>query len=402
MAAVTFTRKAAAELRGRFQLALEAGADRTRPADAGARDARLGPRSRTSSASSPAPSTRSARTCCASVRSRPACRPASPSWTKCEDTRLRRQSWRDYRSQLKSAGDPLILELLEAGVRPSGPRRGVRDGLRERRRGVSRPGTAGVPDAKAAWAALDDVLEGAPEEAAGHDRSPTRRARRSRARSEFRRQWRRGAEASRPGASAGRRCSRRGTASPRSSRSGGPTTPAEKKTHRGRDCGPARATSGPTSSSRSSRQWRQYVYRLASSLLTARPRLRRPRSVVGCNTLNYGDLLQPGRAACCARTPTCAGRCSRSTAGCSWTSSRTPIRSRPRSCSLLAAGREPSRRAGSRSRRRLADGAAAPRRAVRRRRPEAVDLPLPARRHRHLQRASARGSSEPATARCCR
>ena len=80
MAAVTFTRKAAAELRGRFQLALEkelktAAGDRRAPSA-------FATRCRTSSDSSPARFTPSARTCCASGRSRPACRRVSPSWTR--------------------------------------------------------------------------------------------------------------------------------------------------------------------------------------------------------------------------------------------------------------------------------------------------------------------------------
>ena len=78
MAAVTFTRKAAAELRGRFQLALE---EQRKTADAGRRRYGFKRRCRTSSAFSPAPSTRSARTCSARGRSKQACLRASPSST---------------------------------------------------------------------------------------------------------------------------------------------------------------------------------------------------------------------------------------------------------------------------------------------------------------------------------
>ena len=70
MAAVTFTRKAAAELRGRFQLALEPRLATEAEADA-RRRIRPGA-ARTSSGCSPARFTPSARTSCASARSRPA------------------------------------------------------------------------------------------------------------------------------------------------------------------------------------------------------------------------------------------------------------------------------------------------------------------------------------------
>ena len=92
MSAVTFTRKAAAELRGRFQLALEdraaARESRLRQAESATptamarSSAGFEPRCRISSASSRAPFTRSARTSFANVLSRQACRPASPSSTR--------------------------------------------------------------------------------------------------------------------------------------------------------------------------------------------------------------------------------------------------------------------------------------------------------------------------------
>jgi ATP-dependent helicase/nuclease subunit A len=73
IAAVTFTRKAASELRGRFHLALEhelataRAAQRPGDANQAARLARI----------------EAARGCCASGRSSLACRPASPSSTRC-------------------------------------------------------------------------------------------------------------------------------------------------------------------------------------------------------------------------------------------------------------------------------------------------------------------------------
>ena len=60
--------------------------------------------------------------------------------------------------------------------------------------------------------------------------------------------------------------------------------------------------------------------------------------------LQHAQLRRPaahGRARCCATTPTCGRRCSRNTAGCSWTSSRTRTPSRPRSCSCCASRPKP-------------------------------------------------------------
>ena len=84
MSAVTFTRKAAAELRGRFQLALE---DQLQHGVPGFRTPSIAsrgfePRCRISNGFSRAPFTRSARTSFANVLSRQACRPASPSSTR--------------------------------------------------------------------------------------------------------------------------------------------------------------------------------------------------------------------------------------------------------------------------------------------------------------------------------
>ena len=122
MAAVTFTRKAASELRGRFHLALETTSSqgprgvRLQPDSGGAR-----PRGALaiSSASSPAPFTPSARACCASGPSNPASLPASPSWTRC-------RTWScataPGATSSPTRGPPAIrdmLALLETGVRPT-------------------------------------------------------------------------------------------------------------------------------------------------------------------------------------------------------------------------------------------------------------------------------------------
>ena len=157
MAAVTFTRKAAAELRGRFQLTLERALARRSPTRPGG--SALGRPCATSSGSSPGPSTRSAPTCSASGRWRPAWRRASPSWTRSPRTTSARRAWRDY---LDRAARRRL-----AG--PAGAARGRRDGratstaLRRRSattpRSRSPPGEAPRPDPAPARAALESVLD---------------------------------------------------------------------------------------------------------------------------------------------------------------------------------------------------------------------------------------------------
>jgi ATP-dependent helicase/nuclease subunit A len=67
---------------------------------------------------------------------------------------LRRQSWRDFRTQAKGAGDPLILELLDAGIRASDLDRAF-DTVCLYEEVSFPPGEANLPDASIAWKALD-------------------------------------------------------------------------------------------------------------------------------------------------------------------------------------------------------------------------------------------------------
>jgi ATP-dependent helicase/nuclease subunit A len=123
MAAVTFTRKAASELRGRFHLALEAEL------------------SRTSEVSVPGGSVQQ-RTdrvqlalsnlerffggtihsfCARLLRERPVESGVSPGFTELDevqDLERRQLAWRDFITSARGSGDPDIVALLEAGIRP--------------------------------------------------------------------------------------------------------------------------------------------------------------------------------------------------------------------------------------------------------------------------------------------
>ena len=114
MAAVTFTRKAAAELRGRFQLALE-DLEQTSASDA----ARL-ERIRTALSGLERFFSGTIHAFCARLlRERPIEARVSPGFAELDDVEdrlLRRQSWRDYRAAARAAGDPDLARLSEAGI----------------------------------------------------------------------------------------------------------------------------------------------------------------------------------------------------------------------------------------------------------------------------------------------
>ena len=152
MAAVTFTRKAAAELRGRFQLALED--ELTRTGNDTAREDRL--RSALSSLERFFAGTIHA-FCARLLRERPVEAGVSPGFTELDETEeqlLLRQSWRDYRTQARAAGDPDLVALLDAGITPQH----LDDAFRTvcTYEDVEFPaGAVERPDSKAAWAALE-------------------------------------------------------------------------------------------------------------------------------------------------------------------------------------------------------------------------------------------------------
>src|ERR1700756_1411668 len=118
MAAVTFTRKAAAELRGRFQLALEEqiALSAGRP-DAAARITRI----RRALSNLERFFAGTIHSFCAHLlRERPVEAGVSPGFAELDevaDALLRKESWRDFLSATKAIGDPTVATLHDAGIK---------------------------------------------------------------------------------------------------------------------------------------------------------------------------------------------------------------------------------------------------------------------------------------------
>src|SRR4051812_18505136 len=124
MAAVTFTRKAASELRGRFHLALEAELSKARSVGANGATANQERIARLESALTNlerffAGTIHSF--CARLLRERPVESGVSPGFTELDevqDLELRQRTWRDFITSARAAGDPDILALMAADVQP--------------------------------------------------------------------------------------------------------------------------------------------------------------------------------------------------------------------------------------------------------------------------------------------
>jgi ATP-dependent helicase/nuclease subunit A len=122
MSAVTFTRKAASELRGRFHLALERRLRELQQL--------LNPESRTAEIARLDSALANLERffagtihsfCARLLRERPVESGVSPGFTELDevqDEELRNRAWREFINSTRSAGDPDMLALLDTGVRP--------------------------------------------------------------------------------------------------------------------------------------------------------------------------------------------------------------------------------------------------------------------------------------------
>ena len=151
MAAVTFTRKAAAELRGRFQLALERELEQGGPEDRRQRIRESLSRLERFFAGT------IHSFCARLLRERPVEAGVSPGFTELdeiEEPLIRQRAWRDYRAQARAAGDPNLVALDEAGVSASALDKAFETVcLYQDVRFPAPP--APMPDLAANWAALE-------------------------------------------------------------------------------------------------------------------------------------------------------------------------------------------------------------------------------------------------------
>lgn len=151
MAAVTFTRKAAAELRGRFQTELELLRLESADLEVLARlDRALGDIERLFAGTIHA-------FCAHLLRERPVEARVAPGFIEIdevEDARLRQRVWREFVSRELAAGSASLAELREAGVRP-GDLDGAFAAVCQHEDVVFPEGTSGIPDIDGGWRAFD-------------------------------------------------------------------------------------------------------------------------------------------------------------------------------------------------------------------------------------------------------
>jgi ATP-dependent helicase/nuclease subunit A len=122
MAAVTFTRKAASELRGRFHLALEGELAKVRNSPSASDGEMRAERILSALSNMERFFGGTIHSFCARLlRERPVESGVSPGFTELDevqDLELRQRVWRDFVSSRRSAGIPDMVALLEADIRP--------------------------------------------------------------------------------------------------------------------------------------------------------------------------------------------------------------------------------------------------------------------------------------------
>jgi len=158
MAAVTFTRKAASELRGRFHLALEQQLREIQDAGDIERRAAAADRIRGALSNLERFFAGTIHSFCARLlRERPVESGVSPGFTELDeiqDVELRKRVWRDFVTSTRADGDPDMLALLEAEIRPMDLDAAFATICQND--DVEFPaGEAACPDTKTTWKALD-------------------------------------------------------------------------------------------------------------------------------------------------------------------------------------------------------------------------------------------------------
>ncbi len=385
LAVVTFTRKAAAELRGRFQLAVEERLSRKPAAEERERlETALAGMERLFAGTIHA-------FCAHLLRERPVDARVAPGFEELSDIdnlQRQRRAWRDFVAEARARGLQPMLDLLDAGIKPQdlyGPFATVC----EHEDVEFDMGSGDAPDPKPIWKAVDkfwDELRAlrADRVPRGHDLSRPAAVRRVR----------RPASHGAPGAAgvARRLLQARGGIRrlPRSSgarRSAG----TRRLASRSRSSWPS---SRQRSSSRSGLTWRAYIHRLAMAVLVeARDFYARTRR--RDNVVNYVDLLRV--TADMLRSRPVVRRALQKKYRRLFIDEfqdTDPIQAEIflmlAADEAVAAAQDPSWPRPLRWRRprpcvRPVRRPSASRRAVRRRRSQAVHLPLPPGRHRHLQ-----------------
>ena len=178
MAAVTFTRKAAAELRGRFQLALEDELAKTVNRDQARHD-----RLRDALSNLERLFAGTIHSFCAHLlRARPVEAGVSPGFTELdedEDELLRKQAWRDFLGHARATGNESLIELREAGIKPSDLDQAFEIVSNDEDVGFP-PGEGKSPAADKIWKALDllwaEISRLLPHDMAADSTCPTQKA----------------------------------------------------------------------------------------------------------------------------------------------------------------------------------------------------------------------------------